>query len=117
MSASSYVLPVSETIVSTIRSALSVTHFWARRRIRERPSKPSASHPGCAARARATTACTSSADSTGTVAMTSPVAGFSTGMPSCATVAITRGYRRNVTEGERDEGASRLAGETVLSGT
>ena len=35
--------PDSETIVSTIRSALSVIHFCARRRTLPRPSKPSSS--------------------------------------------------------------------------
>src|SRR5829696_2837685 len=94
MTASSWVFPVSDTIVSTIRSALSVTHFCARRRTFARPSKPSASHAGWAARARATIARTSSALATGTVATTSPVAGFATGMPSatevdgCSTVAM-----------------------------
>src|SRR5215207_9166886 len=63
-----------------IRSLLSMTHFCARRRMRSRPSWPSASHAGWAARARATISRTSSADRLGTDAMISPVAGFSTGM-------------------------------------
>src|SRR5918996_2134019 len=65
-------------IVWAMRSELSRTHFWARRRMRPRPSKPSASQPGCAARARATTPATSSTDRAGTEAMTWPVAGFCT---------------------------------------
>src|SRR5439155_13928396 len=41
-----------------------------------------ASHSGCALRPRAASALTSSADIAGTVVMTSPVAGYSTGMPA-----------------------------------
>src|SRR4051794_25547573 len=62
------------------RSALSSSHFCARRMIRPRPAKPSASHPGCAARALAAISLTSSGPRSGTVAMTWPVAGFSTSM-------------------------------------
>jgi hypothetical protein len=47
-------LPVSETIVSMMRSELSITHFWQRFSTRARASNPSASQPGCAARARST---------------------------------------------------------------
>src|SRR5215211_6959000 len=65
-------------MVRAIRSELSRTHFWARFRIRARPSKPSASQPGWAARAFATSSDTRSMGTTGTLAMTSPVAGFST---------------------------------------
>src|SRR4249920_747044 len=81
-----------------MRSALSVTHFWARRNTFPRSSKPRASHAGCAARALATISLTSSAVRSGTVVMISPVAGFSTGIPvlvpfsvsapRCSTVAM-----------------------------
>jgi hypothetical protein len=71
-------LPVSDTIVRAIRSTFSTTHFCARRRTRARPSKPSASQAGCAARARATSARTSSGVTRGIVATRAPVAGFST---------------------------------------
>src|SRR3954451_10081703 len=74
-----------------MRSALSTTHFCARRRMRARPSKPSASQPGCAARARATMAATSSGCVAGIVRTICPVAGFSTGMvcvPSLLEVAV-----------------------------
>src|SRR6266545_5850965 len=60
------------------RSTLSTTHFCARRSTRPRPSKPSASHAGCAARAARASSATCSAPRSGTCAMTSPVAGFST---------------------------------------
>src|SRR3954453_8866506 len=86
-------------IVPARRSALSVTHFWARRRMRPRPSNPSACQPTWASRARATIAATSSGATVGTVRMTSPVAGFSTAMPCCSTVVAMRptlpaGYAR-----------------------
>ena len=84
-SASSCVLPVSETIVSTTRSWLSATHFCARRNTFARPSKPSASHPGCAARARATMPGTSACGVLRTVPTMRPVAAFSTWMSSAAT--------------------------------
>ena len=74
-----------------------------RSRMRPRPSKPSASHAGWAARPRTAIARTASAPRSGTWAMTSPVAGFSTGIPSapdgpavlgsgtvrCSTLAMT----------------------------
>ena len=64
-----------------MRSALSMTHFCARLRTLARPSKPSASQPGCArARALDHAAATSSGLSAGTEAITSPVAGFCTSM-------------------------------------
>ena len=47
---------------------LSSTHFWARRSTRARPSKPSASQAGCAARPRSASARTSSAERIGTCA-------------------------------------------------
>ena len=73
-----------------------MTHFCARRSTRPRSSKPIASHAGCAARALATSPLTSLGDSVGIVAIVSPVAGFSTGMPvplcaavgACSTLAI-----------------------------
>ena len=58
--------------------------FWAKRAPeyladeKVRPSKPSASHAGCAARARSTIPGMSSGAVAGTVRTTSPVAGFST---------------------------------------
>src|SRR5215210_3227130 len=58
-----------------------MVHFWARFRIFPRPSKPSASHAGWAARARATAARTSSEVDWATVAMTPPVAGLTTSRP------------------------------------
>src|SRR2546423_12150383 len=79
-----------------IRSLLSVTHFWARRRTFARPSKPIASHSGCALRARAASALTSSADIAGTVVITSPVAGFSTGMPGAPFVDTAAGLDSTV---------------------
>jgi hypothetical protein len=72
-------------IVAAISSAFSTTHFCARRRTFARPSKPSASHAGWAARARAASAATPAADVTATVAIRSPVAGFSTAIASRAT--------------------------------
>src|SRR2546423_7504224 len=79
-------------MTSMIRSALSATHFWARSRIRPRPSKPMASHSGCASRARAAMALISAGSSRGTVVMVSPVAGFSTGIAlrSSAWVSLGR---------------------------
>jgi hypothetical protein len=71
-------LPVSDTIVSTIRSELSITHFWARFSSCARASNPSASQPGCAARARATSSGTCSGATASTLATICPVAGFST---------------------------------------
>src|SRR3954463_3177424 len=50
--------------------------------MRPRPSKPSASQPGWAERARATISLTWSPERSGTDAMTWPVAGFSTGISS-----------------------------------
>src|SRR5918999_4188305 len=84
MSASLWVLPVSETIVTTTRSEWSSIHFCARRSTRPRPSKPIASHPGCAARARAASRRTSSGVSLGTLPRRWPVAGFSTWIGSRA---------------------------------
>ena len=60
------------------RSALSVIHFCMRERTRPRPSKPRAFQAGWTARPRAAIALTASVSSTGTWAMISPVAGFST---------------------------------------
>src|SRR5688572_29279830 len=57
-----------------------MSHLRASSMIALRPSKPSASHAGCAARARSTRPATSSALMSGTWAMVSPVAGFSTGI-------------------------------------
>src|SRR5688572_31225329 len=57
-----------------------MSHLRASSMIALRPSKPSASHAGCAARARSTSPATSSAPMSGTWAMISPVAGFSTGI-------------------------------------
>src|ERR1700716_2832122 len=79
-----------------IRLLLSVTHFCARRRTFARPSKPIASHSGCALRARAASALTSSADMAGTVVITSPVAGFSTGMPAAPFVDAAAGLDSTV---------------------
>ncbi len=66
--------------VLMIRSMLSTIHFCARERTFARPSKPIASHPGCASRARWAICSSCSAPSTGIVVMISPVAGFSTGI-------------------------------------
>src|SRR5436190_309338 len=71
-------------IVSITRSALSSSHFWARSMTRARPAKPSASHPGWAAPALATTSLTWSGPRSGTVAMTRPLAGFTTSMSARA---------------------------------
>ena len=60
-------------------------HFWARRKhLAARPSNPSASQPGCAARALAHSSATCSAFIAGTSAMISPVAGFSTSIFAAA---------------------------------
>ena len=67
-------------IVSITRWELSEIHFWQRFMTAARPSNPSASHPGWARRARSANAATSSGGTTGTVAITCPVAGFSTSM-------------------------------------
>src|SRR5712692_129432 len=83
-------------MTSMIRLLLSVTHFCARRRTFARPSKPIASHSGCALRARAASALTSSADIAGTVVITSPVAGFSTGMPAAPFVDTAAGLDSTV---------------------
>jgi hypothetical protein len=66
--------------VSIIRRRLSISHLRASSMTALRPSKPSASQAGCAARARSTSPATSSALMSGTWAMISPVAGFSTGI-------------------------------------
>ena len=58
---------------------------------RARPSKPSASHAGWAARARSASSRTSSADRIGTSPTTAPVAGFSTVMVAVASSPPTRG--------------------------
>src|SRR4051794_17948256 len=59
-----------------------------------RPSKPSASHSGCAARALRTSSATCSAPRSGTWATVSPVAGFSTAivapLPAPLVVASSR---------------------------
>src|SRR5512133_3141810 len=79
------------------RSEWSTTHFWARRRILPRPSKPSASHAGCAARAARASSATCSAGMSGTWAMTSPVAGFSTAMsPAAVAVPLVAGCSSTV---------------------
>jgi len=51
-----------------------------RRRTRARPSNPSACHPGCAARPRTASSATASGLRSGTCVISSPVAGFSTGI-------------------------------------
>src|SRR5436309_13046275 len=79
-----------------IRLLFSMTHFWARRRILARPSNPIASHSGCALRARATISLTSSSDIAGTWVITSPVAGFSTGMPAAPSVDAAVGLDSTV---------------------
>ena len=78
--ASSNVLPDSSTTVSIMRRRFSISHLRASSMIALRPSNPSASHAGCAARARLTSPATSSALMSGTWATISPVAGFSTGI-------------------------------------
>jgi hypothetical protein len=81
-------LPVSETIVSITRSALSMSQRCARRRTRPRPSNPSASHAGWAARPRRASAAICSGARSGTWPITWPVAGFSTAMSPAAPVAL-----------------------------
>src|SRR4051794_21844834 len=79
------------------RSELSTSHFWARRRTRARPSKPSASHAGCAARAARASSATCSAVVSRTWAMTSPVAGFSTAIsPAAVAVPLVAGCSSTV---------------------
>jgi hypothetical protein len=78
-------LPVSKTIVSITRGEFSETHFWQRFITAARPSKPSASQPGCARRARSTSSATCSGGTTGTLAITFPVEGFSTSIVPAAT--------------------------------
>jgi hypothetical protein len=73
-------LPVSETIVDTTRSALSMIHVRMRIITCARASKPSACQAGCAARPTRAASAIRSAERSGTWAITSPVAGFSTGI-------------------------------------
>src|SRR3954452_9345724 len=89
--ASSRVLPVSATIVCTTRWRFSTNQRRISRNTSARPSKPSASQPGCAMRARFASAATSASDRSGTCPIVSPVAGFSTAIvaappPFCATL-------------------------------
>ena len=70
--------------MSITRCELSEIHFWQRFSTAARPSKPSASHPGWAARARATSSATCSGATTGTLAITFPVDGFSTSIVPAA---------------------------------
>src|SRR4051794_12777183 len=88
------VLPVSSTMVLFMRSRLAISHLRIARITRARPSKPSASHPGFAARAFRTSSATCSAPRSGTWAMVSPVAGFSTAivapLPAPLVVACSR---------------------------
>src|SRR4051812_27130427 len=97
--ASSRVLPVSATIVCTTRWRFSTNQRRISRNTSARPSKPSASQPGCAMRARFASAATSAAERSGTCPIVSPVAGVSTAMvaapppfcaalESCSTVAM-----------------------------
>src|SRR4051794_4890779 len=76
--ASSYALPVSPTMVRAIRSALSTTQRCMRRSAAPRPSNPSACQPGCASRARATSAATCGAASSSTSAICAPDTGSRT---------------------------------------
>src|SRR3954469_23433251 len=76
-------------IVCTRRARFCTSQRRISRKTSARPSKPSASQPGCAVRARAASSATCSADRSGTWPMVSPVAGFSTAMvgapaPFCA---------------------------------
>ena len=66
----------------TTRSALATIQRRAASSTSARPANPIASQTGCASRARATIARTSSGPRSGTVAIVSPVAGFSTGIPA-----------------------------------
>src|SRR3954468_6452789 len=97
--ASSRVLPVSATIVCTTRWRFSTNQRRISRNTSARPSKPSASQPGCAMRARFASPATSASAKSGTCPIVSPVAGFSTAivaapppfcaaLDSCSTVAM-----------------------------
>ena len=66
------------------RCRLSETHFWQRFSTAARPSKPSASQPGWARRARSTSSAICSGGTTGTLAITFPVDGFSTSIVPAA---------------------------------
>src|SRR4051812_33126978 len=92
--ASSIVLPVSSTIVCVMRSRFCTSQLRIARMTSPRASKPIASQAGCAARALRASSAICSAPRSGTCAMVSPVAGFSTAivapLPAPLVVACSR---------------------------
>src|SRR2546426_4163548 len=92
--ASSTVLPVSSTMVCVIRSRLFTSQLRMARITSPRASKLIASQSGCAARPLRASSATWSAPRSGTWAIVSPVAGFSTAivapLPAPLVVACSR---------------------------
>ena len=72
----------------TTRSALASIQSRAASSTSARPSNPTAAQIGCASRARATIASTSPGLRSATVAIVSPVAGFSTGIPVSVAASV-----------------------------
>ena len=73
----------------TTRSAFATIQSRAANSTSARPSNPIDAQIGCASRALAAIAATSPAPSAGTVAIVSPVAGFSTGIPVSVAASVT----------------------------